>query len=376
MSGIEDFLRGCRLWNYNERELSVGHEGYPYTYVIPLWGISDGESRLYKRSERYYNIVHDYPFSYGTGADGRTLYNLGEEEPTFTEWAVYLPEPIPAAVEGVEAVFPTRFIDGVGEVSLESLRLQLGVLEVRGGAALLEGGVVPVVGGRLRVAPGGAVSEIELTGGELVVERSSLRVVGGDVLAFNPANKSETLFRIDDNGSLMLGVGFTTDTDLSVRKIELRTAGSFRGSGGVLQAGKLSVDLSSFAVKEAMFKFVRDDLVPVGLFQLYSTRGVFLQTGAFSLGREEFERIRRLITRVRLTEGVAAAYLFASNDARQWTWVDGHTVRGSATNIHYLSSPASAKYGMLVVAGALDAAADYLTHVSVEWSERYRERIR
>jgi hypothetical protein len=103
---------------------------------------------------------------------------------------------------------------------------------------------------------------------------------------------------------------------------------------------------------------------------------VFVQTNAFKLGTDEFERLRRLIVRMRLTDGQMGAYLFVSNDTRKWAWVDGKEVTGSATNFNYLSCPGSVKYGMLVLAGEMDIVRDFMTHVSTEWEKRFEGKVR
>jgi hypothetical protein len=108
-----------------------------------------------------------------------------------------------------------------------------------------------------------------------------------------------------------------------------------------------------------------------------SMQDVLVQTNAFKLDLDSFERIRRLLVRLRLSDGSwAGAYLFVSNDSRQWACVDGCERVGAGTNFNYLSAPGSVKYGMLVVAGRMDRVEDFISHVSVDYEKRYGEKIR
>jgi hypothetical protein len=116
-----------------------------------------------------------------------------------------------------------------------------------------------------------------------------------------------------------------------------------------------------------------------------SKQSVFVQTNAFKLGTDEFEMIRRLIARIRLSAFTGGqrigAYLFVSNDTRQWAWGDGCEITAQnapmgAQNFAPLRCPASVKYGILVIAGAMDRVQDCLTHVSVEYEKRYENKIR
>jgi hypothetical protein len=116
-----------------------------------------------------------------------------------------------------------------------------------------------------------------------------------------------------------------------------------------------------------------------------SKQDVFVQTNAFKLGTDEFEMIRRMIARIRLSaltgEQRMGAYLFVSNDTRKWAWVDGCEITAQnapqgAQNFAPLRCPASVKYGMLVIAGAMDSVQDSLTHVSVDYEKRYENKIR
>jgi hypothetical protein len=74
-------------------------------------------------------------------------------------------------------------------------------------------------------------------------------------------------------------------------------------------------------------------------------------------------------------------YLFVSNDTRKWAWVDACEITSvkapnGAQNFSPLRCPASVKYGMLVIAGDMDVVNDYLTHISVEYEQRYGNKLR
>jgi hypothetical protein len=112
---------------------------------------------------------------------------------------------------------------------------------------------------------------------------------------------------------------------------------------------------------------------------------VFVQTNAFKLGTDEFEIIRRLIVRIRLSsltsEQRTGAYLFVSNDTWKWAWVDGCELTAQnapqgAQHFAPLRCPASVKYGILVIAGTMDRVKDYLTHISIDYEKRYENKIR
>jgi ferredoxin len=114
-------------------------------------------------------------------------------------------------------------------------------------------------------------------------------------------------------------------------------------------------------------------------------RNVLVQTNAFKLTTDGFEMIRRIFTRFgwnAAPEGSKIGiYLFVSNDTRRWAWVDGCEITQGkaphgAQNFAPLRCPASVKYGMLVIAGDMDMVNDYLTHISVEYEQRYGNKLR
>jgi hypothetical protein len=118
---------------------------------------------------------------------------------------------------------------------------------------------------------------------------------------------------------------------------------------------------------------------------LDARRNVLIQTNAFKLTTDGFEMIRRIFTRFGWSAAPAGSrigiYLFVSNDTRKWAWVDGCEITQTsaphgAQNFSPLRCPASIKYGMLVIAGDMDMVNDYLTHISVEWEQRYGNKIR
>jgi hypothetical protein len=114
-------------------------------------------------------------------------------------------------------------------------------------------------------------------------------------------------------------------------------------------------------------------------------RNVLVQTNAFKLTTDGFEIIRRVFTRFGWSAAPAGSrigiYLFVSNDTRKWALVDACAIthenapRG-VQNSAPLRSPASVKYGMLVIAGDMDMVNDYLTHISVEYEQRYGNKLR
>jgi hypothetical protein len=108
-----------------------------------------------------------------------------------------------------------------------------------------------------------------------------------------------------------------------------------------------------------------------------SNRNIMLQTNAFKLGVNEFERIHRLIARMKVTgSDRIGVYLFVSNDTRKWAIADGLEKTGSATDFSYLSCPNSVKYGMLVIAGTINMLHDFISHISIEFITRYENKIR
>jgi hypothetical protein len=116
-----------------------------------------------------------------------------------------------------------------------------------------------------------------------------------------------------------------------------------------------------------------------------SRRNVLVQTNAFKLTTDGFEMIRRIFTRFGWSAAPAGSkigiYLFVSNDTRKWAQVDGCVITqdkapNGAQNFAPLRCPASVKYGMLVIAGDMDMVNDYLTHISVEYEQRYKDKLR
>jgi hypothetical protein len=116
-----------------------------------------------------------------------------------------------------------------------------------------------------------------------------------------------------------------------------------------------------------------------------SRRNVLVQTNAFKLTTDGFEMIRRIFTRFGWSTtydgNKIGIYLFVSNDTRKWAWVDGceitrDTAPNGAQNFSPLRCPASVKYGILMIAGDMDVARDYLTHISVEYEQRYNNKLR
>ena len=123
-----------------------------------------------------------------------------------------------------------------------------------------------------------------------------------------------------------------------------------------------------------------EEIVP-----LDGRRNVFVQTNAFKLTTDGFEMLRRIFTRFGWSAAPAGSritiYLFVSNDTRKWAWVDACEITqakapNGAQNFAPLRCPASVKYGMLVVAGDMDVVSDCLTHISVEWEQRYGNKLR
>jgi ferredoxin len=116
------------------------------------------------------------------------------------------------------------------------------------------------------------------------------------------------------------------------------------------------------------------------------TQKILLQTNAFKLGADEFEKIDRLIARLGVSPMNAGhcglgIYLFASNDTRKWTWVDACEINplnapGGALNAAPLRCPNSAKYGMIVIAGEMNRTKDFITHISIDYQKRYDNKIR
>ena len=114
-------------------------------------------------------------------------------------------------------------------------------------------------------------------------------------------------------------------------------------------------------------------------------RNVFVQTNAFKLTTDGFEMLRRIFARFSWAAAPAGSritiYLFVSNDSRKWVWVDACEITqakapGGAQNFAPLRCPASVKYGMLVIAGDMDVVNDCLTHISVEYEQRYGSKLR
>jgi hypothetical protein len=104
---------------------------------------------------------------------------------------------------------------------------------------------------------------------------------------------------------------------------------------------------------------------------------LLIQTNAFKLGTDKFERLRRLITRFdKSNDDKLGIYLFVSNDTKKWAWCDGQEITGARTSSNYLSCPSSVKYGMLVVAGRINTVNDCITHLSLEYTNRYDNKIR
>jgi hypothetical protein len=114
-------------------------------------------------------------------------------------------------------------------------------------------------------------------------------------------------------------------------------------------------------------------------------QNVLLQTNAFKLTTDGFEILRRIFTRFGWSAAPVGSkigiYLFVSNDTRKWAWVDACEITqanapNGAQNFAPLRCPASVKYGMLVIAGDMDAVNDYITHISVEYEQRYNSKLR
>jgi ferredoxin len=85
ISGYGDFqafLSGAKTYlHYKENEVVVTNETFPYSYVLYLPKATEGGGiRISKISERYYNILNDYPNAYGTNASGQVIYNIGSEQ--------------------------------------------------------------------------------------------------------------------------------------------------------------------------------------------------------------------------------------------------------------------------------------------------------
>jgi phosphoribosylanthranilate isomerase len=114
-------------------------------------------------------------------------------------------------------------------------------------------------------------------------------------------------------------------------------------------------------------------------------RKIFIQTNAFKLDVDEFHHIRRIITRIAVTKSpLIGAYLFVSNDARQWAMTTGienpaQTERpdtATFADFNYLACPESVKYAILIIAGNINMANDFLSHFSIEYDKRYHNKIR
>jgi hypothetical protein len=123
-----------------------------------------------------------------------------------------------------------------------------------------------------------------------------------------------------------------------------------------------------------------EEVTPAG-----GRQNVFVQTNPFKLSTDGFEMIRRIFTRFGWSAAPAGSvisiYLFVSNDTRKWAWVDACEITAAkapngAQNFSPLRCPASVKYGMLVIAGDMGAVSDYITHISVEYQQRYGNKLR